>query len=99
MFVSDNCYQESKSITDITNATNTGVGLQTYAARSRRVVFCSTNFLPIQSRTLTVDQQCVRCRSAALSGDLQHPLPRIRERIDGGSSDPDWPQQEVLRIS
>jgi hypothetical protein len=30
VYVSDNCYQVSKSITAITNATNTGVGIQTY---------------------------------------------------------------------
>lgn len=33
VYVSDNCYQVSKSITAITNATNTGVGLQTYCTR------------------------------------------------------------------
>jgi hypothetical protein len=60
VFVSDNCYQVSKSITDITNATNTGVGLQAYcapAARSRRVVICSANFLPIKKppRQLKLD--------------------------------------------
>lgn len=33
VFVSDNCYQLSKDITHITNATNTGVAIQTYCNR------------------------------------------------------------------
>jgi hypothetical protein len=33
VFVSDNCYQLSKEITHITNATNTGVKIQTYCNR------------------------------------------------------------------
>jgi hypothetical protein len=36
VFVSDNCYQVSQSITAITNATNTGVGLQTYCTQKSR---------------------------------------------------------------
>jgi hypothetical protein len=33
VFVSDDCYQVSKSITSVTNATNNGMGLQTYCNR------------------------------------------------------------------
>jgi hypothetical protein len=33
VYVSDDCYQVSKSITTITNATNNGMGLQTYCNR------------------------------------------------------------------
>lgn len=33
VYVSDDCYQVSKSITSITNATNNGMGLQTYCQR------------------------------------------------------------------
>jgi hypothetical protein len=33
VFVSDDCYQVSKSITSVTNATNNGMGLQTYCTR------------------------------------------------------------------
>jgi hypothetical protein len=33
VFVSDDCYQVSKDITAITNATNTGIALQTYCTR------------------------------------------------------------------
>ena len=33
VYVSDDCYQVSKSITPITNATNNGFGLQTYCTR------------------------------------------------------------------
>jgi hypothetical protein len=36
VFVSDNCYQLSQSITAITNATNTGVGIQTYCTRQSK---------------------------------------------------------------
>ncbi len=36
VFVSDNCYQVSKSITHITNATNTGVAIQTYCTRKSK---------------------------------------------------------------
>jgi hypothetical protein len=37
VFISDSCYQVSKSITDITNATNTGVGTQTYCNQKSRL--------------------------------------------------------------
>jgi hypothetical protein len=37
VYVSDNCYQVSKSITAITNATNTGVGTQTYCNQKSRL--------------------------------------------------------------
>jgi hypothetical protein len=33
LYVSDDCYQVSKEITAITNATNTGIGIQTYCTR------------------------------------------------------------------
>jgi len=33
VFVSDDCYQVSKSITSVTNASNNGMGLQTYCNR------------------------------------------------------------------
>jgi hypothetical protein len=33
VYVSEDCYQISKSITSITNATNNGMGLQTYCSR------------------------------------------------------------------
>lgn len=33
VYVTDDCYQVSKSMTDITNATNNGMGLQTYCTR------------------------------------------------------------------
>lgn len=33
VFVSDNCYQLSNEVTHITNATNTGVAIQTYCNR------------------------------------------------------------------
>ena len=35
--MSHDCYQMSKSITSITNATNTGVNLQTYCTRHSKV--------------------------------------------------------------
>jgi hypothetical protein len=37
VYVSDDCYQVSKSITAITNATNNGMGLQTYCNRRSKV--------------------------------------------------------------
>jgi hypothetical protein len=37
VYVSDDCYQVSKSITSITNATNNGMGLQTYCTRHSKV--------------------------------------------------------------
>jgi hypothetical protein len=37
VYVSDDCYQVSKSITSITNAINNGMGLQTYCIRHSKV--------------------------------------------------------------
>jgi hypothetical protein len=37
VYVSDDCYQVSKSITSVTNATNNGMGLQTYCPRHSKV--------------------------------------------------------------
>jgi len=37
VYVSDDCYQVSKSITSVTNAINNGMGLQTYCTRHSKV--------------------------------------------------------------